>query len=171
MTEAKVCSWLQDDLLQRTIKPYKRGQRALLGKRKRKLEAEEEEEEEEEAAAGAAGSSSEEKPRASLKYETIQVYLAAVAELYKQQVTRGVNSHPTFRGAAVDGFLSHLQRSAYKQDRETYQDRGAGGINSGYDGTEFLTMSEQLLKGADKHPQVSSLSSLLPASLQSLPLC
>jgi hypothetical protein len=51
--------------------------------------------------------------------------------------------------------LNHLQRSAYKQDRESYQDRGAGGINSGYDGAEFRTMSEQLLKGADKHPQAS----------------
>ena len=80
------------------------------------------------------------------------MYLAAVAKLYKQQVTRGVNSHPKFRGAALDGFLNHLQRSAYKQHRETYQDRGAGGINSGYDGAEFRTMLEQLLKGADKHP-------------------
>jgi hypothetical protein len=132
--------------LLRTVNPCKKGQRSLLGKRKRKPELLEEE---------ATASSSEEKPRAPLKYETIQVYLAAVTELYKQQVTRGVNSHPKFRGAALDGFLSHLQRSAYKQDRETYRDRGVGGINSGYDGAEFETMSKQLLKGADKHPQAS----------------
>lgn len=81
------------------MKPRKKGQRSLLGKRKRKSEPPEEE---------AAASGSEEKPGAPLKYETIQGYLAAVAELYKQQVTRGVNSHPKFRGAAVDGFLSHL---------------------------------------------------------------
>ena len=55
---------MQDDLLLRTTKPCRKGQRSLLGKRKRKSELPKDE-------AGAAAGSSEEKPGAPLKYETI----------------------------------------------------------------------------------------------------
>lgn len=90
-----------------------------------------------------------------LKYETVNVYSAAIAELYHTQVSMGLNRAPSFRGVAFKGLMRDLQRTQEKRSRETFEDRGAGGITAGYTLEEFLHMQDQLLSGAKGSMQVS----------------
>ena len=49
-----------------------------------------------------------------LKYETVKVYSAAIAELYHTQVSMGLNWAPSFQGVAFRGLIKDLQ---YSQER------------------------------------------------------
>jgi hypothetical protein len=155
VTEDKVCAWLQEDVLQRTT-GRKRGRRS----RKPKLSA---------ANAGSTTprqlppepeSSSDEESESEgdegpLKWKTINVYAAAIAELYHFQVSMGLNRHPTFRGATFKSLMKGLIRVQEQRSRDNFEDRGAGGINTGYTFQELATMQKQLQHGANKAPQVN----------------
>jgi hypothetical protein len=107
----------------------------------------EEEEEEEEKEEG------ETAPKA-LKVQTVQVYLAALAELYSAQVSMGLNKHPNFRGAALKRLMTSLSRTQAQKRQETFEDQGTSSINEGYSTEEFMLMQDQLLAKATKCPQV-----------------
>lgn len=114
-------------------------------------------------AAAAAGSSAEEseleplpgEEDGPLKWKTVNVYNAAIAELYHYQVSMGLNKAPTFRGSTHRSLMKGLSRLQDQRARNTFEDRGAGGIDSGYSQEEFLQMQDKLLLGAKKAPQVS----------------
>jgi hypothetical protein len=91
---------------------------------------------------------------APLKYETVKVYSAAIAELYNTQVSMGLNQAPPFRGAAFKGLMRDLQRTQEKRAQETFEDRDASGIAAGYTLEEFLHMQDQLLSSAKSTIQV-----------------
>jgi hypothetical protein len=92
VTESKVVAWLQDEVLQRTTAPKRVwGSCRQLARRPAGLGA----------AARPATDSSDSEPEATncsapLKYETIKVYSAAVAELYYTQVSMSLNIAPFF---------------------------------------------------------------------------
>lgn len=89
---------------------------------------------------------------------TVDAYVAAVIELYDGQVTHGLNRHPHPRGPALTGLLRQRRRERDVNDRESFKDRGAGGIVAGYTGTEFMLLQRELLKRASEAPQVSLVS-------------
>jgi hypothetical protein len=86
-------------------------------------------------ALGQAGPSSSEESEAAggegpLKWKTVNVYNAAIAALYHYQVSMGLNK------ALMKGLL----RTQDVRSRDTFKDRGAGGIDSSYSQEEFLQM-------------------------------
>jgi hypothetical protein len=90
-----------------------------------------------------------------LKWKTVNVYNAAIAELYHYQVSMGLNKAPNFRGATHRSLMKGLLRTQGQRSRDAFEDRGAGGIDSGYSQEEFLQMQDKLLSRAKKAPQVS----------------
>jgi hypothetical protein len=159
VTESKVVAWLQDEVLQRTTAPSR-----VRGSRSRPIERTPQPQLAVEGpqSPGHAGYSSDSQAEptnrpgpAPLKYETVVVYSAAIAELYHRQVSMGLNTAPSFRGAAFKGLMRDLQRTQEKRSREAVEDRGAGGMAAGYTLKEFLHMQDQLLSGAKSSIQVS----------------
>jgi hypothetical protein len=165
VTESKVVAWLQDEVLQRTTtssrvrgsrrQPIRRSlqpgrslqpESARGGPQLPEVDSEVDSEVEVEAE-----SSSRCTP---LKYETVKVYIAAIAELYHAQVSIGSNQAPSFRGAAFKGLMRDLQRTQEKRARETFEDRGASGIAAGYTLEEFLHIQDQLLSSTKSTIQV-----------------
>jgi hypothetical protein len=164
VTESKVVAWLQDEVLQRTTTSSRvRGSRRRPIRRPQQLGAAMEglqsprnrdgldSDSDSEAEAEEVGSSHCCTP---LKYETVKVYNAAIAELYHTQVSMGLNQAPPFRGVAFKGLMRDLQRTQEKRARETFEDRGASGIAAGYTLEEFLQMQDQLLSSAKSTIQV-----------------
>jgi hypothetical protein len=86
--------------------------------------------------------------------QTVQVYLAALAELYSVQVSIGLNKHLNFRGAALKRLITGLLYTQAQKCQETFEDQGTGSINEGYSTEEFMLMQDQLLAGATKCLQV-----------------
>jgi hypothetical protein len=85
--------------------------------------------------------------------KTVNVYVVANAELYHTQVSLGLNDNPNLRGMALKVLLKDLLRKQAQKRRETFEDCGAKGLNSGYTLEQFLHMQDQLLSGANKSPQ------------------
>ena len=73
-------------------------------------------------------------------YNTLNVYLASVAEIQKVQVSNGLNKHPYFRGAGVEGLLKDRKSSRSQRARELFEDKGIGGLNDGYNAKSFIRM-------------------------------
>jgi hypothetical protein len=90
-----------------------------------------------------------------LKWKTVNVYNAAIAELYHYQVSIGLNKAPNFRGATHRSLMKGLLRTQEQRSCDAFEDCGAGGIDSGYSQEEFLQMQDKLLSRAKKAPQVS----------------
>jgi len=82
------------------------------------------------------------------KMGTIDVYCAAIAELYETQRTNGTNPHPTFRGPAFKGLLESRRRAQDRNNRDDSVDRGLQSLYDGYSLDEFRRMQECLLHGA-----------------------
>jgi hypothetical protein len=72
------------------------------------------------------------KEEGPLKWKTVNVYNAAIAELYHYQVSIGLNNAPTFRGLTHKALMKGLSRQQDQRARNTFEDRGARGIDSGY---------------------------------------
>jgi hypothetical protein len=84
-------------------------------------------------------------PGRLLSYSTLNVYLAGVAEIQKVQVSNGLNKHPYFRGAGVEGLLKDRKSSRSRRARELFEDKGIGGLDDGYNAKSFMQMQQQLL--------------------------
>ncbi|MEA2203145.1 MAG: hypothetical protein QOI89_3920 [Solirubrobacteraceae bacterium] len=181
VSEAKVVMWLQEDLFKRRVAVPSKKPRSRLGKRKRagtpaaakaeigsaelalaaQLEialddlpamvaddrgaSGDEQSSEDEDGGGQGGS--------LLKFSTIEVYVAAVAELWSVQLSMGLHSHALLRGPALNQELDKRRSQSDQQARQDYADRGAGGLNSGYTDAEFLQMNKLLLVQAAQRPQ------------------
>jgi len=90
-----------------------------------------------------------------LSSATIDVYIAAVAELHHEQHSLGLAPNPTFRGPALQGLLQGRYRAEGSIKRRAYADRGASGITGGYTEQEFLRLQDVLLRGSSKSLTVS----------------
>ena len=59
---------------------------------------------------------------------------------------------PTFRAATHKAVIRALLHTQGERSRDTFEDRGVEGIDSGYSQEEFLQMQGKLLLGAKKAP-------------------
>jgi hypothetical protein len=66
------------------------------------------------------------------KISTIDVYAASIVELYGLKVSTCDNRHPNPRGVALRAMLETFRRQQSAVNRESFVDRGAGGLTSGY---------------------------------------
>ena len=60
-------------------------------------------------------------PGRPFAYNTLNVYLASVAEIQKVQVSNSLNKHPYFRGAGVEGLLKDRKSSRARWLRKLLQ--------------------------------------------------
>ena len=80
-------------------------------------------------------------------YNTLNVYLAGIAKIQKVQASNGLNKHPYFRGAGVEGLLKDRKSSRSRHARELFKDKGIGGLDDGYNAKSFMRMQQLLLSG------------------------
>jgi hypothetical protein len=84
---------------------------------------------------------------------TLDAYVAAVIELWRLQVAHGNHNIENPRGPAVRGFLEQRGRQRGRFGRETFQDRGAEGIQAGYSSEEWQRVQTILLSETAQTPQ------------------
>ena len=80
-------------------------------------------------------------------YNTLNVYLAGVAEIQKVQALNSLNKHPYFRGAGVKGLLKDHKSSCSWHVHELFKDKGIGSLNDSYNAKSFMRMQQLLLSG------------------------
>jgi hypothetical protein len=97
-----------------------------------------------------------------LKAGTVDLYIAAVLQLYKAQqaLSHNNNRHP--RGGILKDVVKQTKGAQDARDREAYVDRGIGGINAGYSNEEFLKLQRQLL--TPRRPRITALTSSVRTS-------
>ncbi|KAK9430914.1 hypothetical protein V1505DRAFT_91218 [Lipomyces doorenjongii] len=76
---------------------------------------------------------------------TLKLHMAAITDLWKQQVDFGINPHQRPRTTNVQAILSTYSMNAHERKRQKYADRGAGSLFDGYN-------SEGMLKNSSGHP-------------------
>ena len=90
-----------------------------------------------------------------LSSATIDVYVAAMAELHHEQHSLGLAPNPTFQGPALQGLLQSRYQVEGSIKQRAYADHGASGITASYTEQEFLRLQEVLLRGSSKSLTVS----------------
>jgi hypothetical protein len=91
---------------------------------------------------------------ALFQFSTIEVYVAAVMELWQGQVSAGSNLHPNPRTDAVAALIAQRKLDRARIGRESYEDRGAHSYSGGYTAQELKKMQVILLE--DQNRLVSS---------------
>ena len=84
---------------------------------------------------------------------TVDVYIAAVIELWRVQVAHGNKNTENPRGATVRGILEQRGHQRNRFNRASFKDCGTEGIQVGYSSAEWLAIQEHLLHGAATTPQ------------------
>ena len=84
-------------------------------------------------------------PGRPFAYNTLNVYLAGIAEIQKVQVLNGLNKHPYFQGTGVEGLLKDHKSSCSQHVRKLFKDKGIGGLNDSYNAKLFMRMQQLLL--------------------------
>ncbi|KAK9239696.1 hypothetical protein V1525DRAFT_430591 [Lipomyces kononenkoae] len=82
---------------------------------------------------------------------TLKLHVAAVTDLWKQQVDLGITPHPKPRSANVQAMLNGYSEQTYDRNRESYQDRAAGSIFNGYNTEDMLKISRATLSRQDSY--------------------
>lgn len=91
-----------------------------------------------------------------LKWQTIHdSYVSALAELYNVQVAMELNTYPNWRGPGLKALMESERSKQDAISRSQFDDRGAGGVNTGYSEKELLALQVTLLKRAYDTPTVS----------------
>ena len=77
---------------------------------------------------------------------TFSLYSAALVDLWKEQVSMGLNHHPNPRtnGKAWKEAQAALRRGQHQAKREQYADRGAGTLQDGYTRDQFTACLDGL---------------------------
>lgn len=83
---------------------------------------------------------------ALLQHSTIEVYVAAVMELWQAQTSAGSNRHPNPRTDAVSALIAQRRLSRAQIARESYANRGGHGYAGGYTAQELKKMQILLLQ-------------------------
>lgn len=87
---------------------------------------------------------------ALLQYSTIEVYVAAIMELWQAQTSAGSNRHPNPRTDAVASLISQRRLDRARIARESYEDRGSHGYSGGYTAKELKKMQTILLQDQNR---------------------
>ena len=82
----------------------------------------------------------------SVGLATFSLYSAAIVDLWKEQVSMGLNQHPNPRttGKAWKEAHAALKRGQHRTKREQYIDRGRGTLQDGYTRDQFIACLEGL---------------------------
>ncbi|KAK9326508.1 hypothetical protein V1520DRAFT_149876 [Lipomyces starkeyi] len=75
---------------------------------------------------------------------TLKLHVAAITDLWRQQVDFGINPHPKPRTANVQAILNTYSTNAHERNRQQYADRGAGSIFDGYNSDGMLNIAATL---------------------------
>lgn len=86
-----------------------------------------------------------------LKAGTVDLYIAAVLQLYKVQQALGHNTNRHPRGGILRDVVRQTKEAQDLRNREAFVDRGVGCVNAGYSNEEFLSLQQHLLKSACQH--------------------
>jgi hypothetical protein len=81
---------------------------------------------------------------APISTSTLNVWVAAVMELYRRQCSMRQNCHPNPRGDALTSKIDTYRRDHDARKRATFVDRGLDGIVAGYSDAEFLGLQRCL---------------------------
>jgi hypothetical protein len=82
---------------------------------------------------------------APISTSTLDVWVAAVMELYRRQCSMRRNSYPNPRGDALSSKIDTYRRDHDARKRAAFVDRGLDGIVAGYSDPEFLGLQRCLL--------------------------
>ena len=82
----------------------------------------------------------------SVGLATFSLYSAALVDLWKEQVSMGLNQHPNPRtnGKAWKEAHAALRRRQHQTKREQYADRGRGTLQDGYTRDQFRACLDRL---------------------------
>ncbi|KAK1941972.1 hypothetical protein P3T76_006294 [Phytophthora citrophthora] len=69
---------------------------------------------------------------------TVEMYVNALSDLYNDQHSRGVNSHPHPRNSLIKALLTSLTREKHEKNKREYVDRGIWSLLDGYCTTNEL---------------------------------
>jgi len=72
----------------------------------------------------------------------MQVYIAAIAEIYYTQVSLRLNTHANFRGTALKSLIKDLAQTQAQKRHDAFKDRGAKGVNTSYTTKQFLHLQD-----------------------------
>jgi hypothetical protein len=90
-----------------------------------------------------------------LSYKTIKVWVAAIASLHAEQIAYGTIDPPTvLRGPLLKNLLKWRREQTQTFERESFKDRGIGGVSSGLSEPDFLRLHSTLLAEAQQDPTV-----------------
>ncbi|KAK9233688.1 hypothetical protein V1525DRAFT_392259, partial [Lipomyces kononenkoae] len=81
----------------------------------------------------------------------LKLHVAAVTDLWKQQVDLGINPHSKPRSANVQAMLNAYSMQTYKRNRDSYTDRGTGSIFDGYNTEGMLKIARATLSRPDSY--------------------
>src|SRR6267378_3229461 len=82
---------------------------------------------------------------APISTSTLDVWVAAVMELYRRQCSMRKNGYPNPRGDALTSKIDTYRRDHDARKRAAFVDRGLDGIVAGYSDAEFLRLQRCLL--------------------------
>ena len=80
-----------------------------------------------------------------LTVKTVQMYIAAIAEIYYMQVSLELNMHPNFCSTALKSFIKDLVQMQAQKCWDAFENCKAKGANSSYTTEQFLYLQNQLL--------------------------
>jgi hypothetical protein len=80
-----------------------------------------------------------------LGYKTINVWIAAISELFEQQKSLAKNICESYRGGAFKQKMNSLKSMQFTAKRENFTDRGINGLSNSYSDEEFLAINRYLL--------------------------
>ncbi|KAK3898183.1 transcriptional activator of glycolytic enzymes-domain-containing protein, partial [Staphylotrichum tortipilum] len=81
---------------------------------------------------------------ARLHWRSVQAYITAITDLWQQQRTLGMNSHPSPRENTAREYVRTLQRQHAAESRSTYTDKGQDTVVDGYSEPELQRIAEKL---------------------------
>ncbi|ETP08742.1 hypothetical protein F441_15343 [Phytophthora nicotianae CJ01A1] len=84
------------------------------------------------------GSQNQDRREVTVGRSTVNSYVAAMVDLWKQQARAKINSHPSPRDDAVTALLKLTQSEEDNRKRKNYEDRGADTLLDGYTATEQI---------------------------------
>ncbi|KAK4240556.1 transcriptional activator of glycolytic enzymes-domain-containing protein [Achaetomium macrosporum] len=81
---------------------------------------------------------------ARLHWRSVRAYVTAITDLWQQQRTLGVNSHPSPRETTAREYVRTLQRQHAAQSRSVYTGKGQDTLLDGYSEPELRRIAEKL---------------------------
>jgi hypothetical protein len=80
-----------------------------------------------------------------LGYKTIDVWIAAISELFEQQKSLAKNIYESYREDAFKQKINNLKNIQFNTKRKNFANRGINRLSNSYSDDEFLAINRYLL--------------------------